>query len=118
MTKDEIITLVTIEEEHEEQVEGVVTAIVQIIFNDAVIASFSTSVSWAEEIGINANEVLVSRRLYKQDSKLLSTVRSKRQLMSIFSHLVPKNNVVSLLCMYIIKTDFSMITAFFLRIFQ
>lgn len=77
MTEDEIIEEMAREEEDEEQVEGEVTAAVQSISHDAAIASFAASITWAEENGVCANDILVLRRLQEQVLKV--SLNSKKQ---------------------------------------
>lgn len=76
MSEDEIIKEVTREEEDEEQGEEV-TAVVKSISHDAAIASFATAISWSEENGVSANDVLVLKRLQEQVLKV--SLHNKKQ---------------------------------------
>lgn len=85
LTDDDIIEdVTTIEEDEEESGGGQVTPAVQTIPHDAAIDSFATSITWAEENGVSASDILVLKRLQEQVFKMSFKVKKQTKIENYF----------------------------------
>lgn len=77
LTDDEIIETVTIVEEEDEEEVGKTTPAVYTIPHDTAVRSFATSITWAEENGVSASDILVLKRLHEK--VLIMSFKVKKQ---------------------------------------
>lgn len=91
LTDDEIIQSVTTQEEDGDDGSGggEVTHSIQTIPHDIAVRSFATSITWAEENGVSASDILVMKRL--QEHVLKTALRVKKQS-NIDKYLMPSTS--------------------------